>query len=443
MSFLLVPHSVTSSSAVIWVAAINEAFDPATAVLHGNGETHPFDQGVVWTSRNGTYTAQHQSITLQDLQSRRLYELELQVQNMVVAHGSVTTLPDHLPTVGEPPFTVLLGSCFCRLQDEAGNVGNTFSGLPVGQRPELKIFCGDQVYLDAQLNLPSRWPWPHTTSELEALFFENYLETWTQGGSPEGFRALLRQGANYFISDDHEFWNNAPNFAPLIPETWSEQGKREWKKVALSLFRLFQTSTSTAQLSVGSLSFLLIDTRINRDADERNFMARDDGKTLKDWVQGLTAPGVLVLGQPLFAEQRGLLGHAIDWGLPDYRQYANLARILTASQKSILILTGDIHCSRIAHCRLPSQAELVEVISSPLALVDQSVGGQRRQAPPRFPSFAIPGIGGMSVTTEFCEADNHFLTLEFAAQGNEIQVRIFYWPVSGGNAREIFQCKLQ
>src|SRR5215217_3887038 len=45
------------------------------------------------------------------------------------------------------------------------------------------------------------------------MLFDKYVANWTQvGGEDAGFRRLLADGANYFCSDDHEFWNNAPNF---------------------------------------------------------------------------------------------------------------------------------------------------------------------------------------------------------------------------------------
>ena len=59
----------------------------------------------------------------------------------------------HLPTFEEKPFTVLLASCFCKREDDEGAVGRTYAQLPAGSRPDVKILCGDQVYLDD--------PWAH------------------------------------------------------------------------------------------------------------------------------------------------------------------------------------------------------------------------------------------------------------------------------------------
>jgi hypothetical protein len=106
-------------------------------------------------------------------------------------------------------------------------VGRAYAQLPAGARPEVKILCGDQVYLDD--------PWvhylwhPHEITALEAEFVRNYRDTWTQ---EPGFRQLLAEGANYFAPDDHEYWNNAPQAATVIRDTWASTGRRDWFNTA-------------------------------------------------------------------------------------------------------------------------------------------------------------------------------------------------------------------
>ena len=88
------------------------------------------------------------------------------------------TLPKQVPSLEERPFTILLGSCFAQKKDGAGNVGRTFALLPSDVRPDLKLLCGDQVYLDA----PSFWTvFPAVTEgELKRRLLESYLAAWTQ-----------------------------------------------------------------------------------------------------------------------------------------------------------------------------------------------------------------------------------------------------------------------
>src|SRR6185295_1669857 len=120
-----------------------------------------------------------------------------------VATGSVTTLPRVLPTLGAKPFTVLLASCFARLHDEAGDVGHTFAQLPAATAPEIKILCGDQVYLDSPA---SYFLLRRSEATLAERFREHYARTWTQHEASEGFATLLRHGGTYCTADDHEFW---------------------------------------------------------------------------------------------------------------------------------------------------------------------------------------------------------------------------------------------
>src|SRR5947199_373783 len=100
-------------------------------------------------------------------------------------------------------------------------------------RPEVKVLCGDQVYLDS--------PWTHflwhlhDRDQLEADFFDNYARTWSLGVTPSGFQDFLSSAATYFISDDHEYWNSAPNLAPNIADTWTQARRDAWLAAARRL----------------------------------------------------------------------------------------------------------------------------------------------------------------------------------------------------------------
>jgi len=53
-----------------------------------------------------------------------------------------------------------------------------------------------------------------------------------------------------------------------------------------------------------------------------------DLQNLVAWIDGLTAPGVLVVGQPIFDVRHGFSGNFVDWGSPDYAQYRELVQAL-------------------------------------------------------------------------------------------------------------------
>jgi hypothetical protein len=451
MAYLVVPHEASASAATVWIGAIDEPFDPGHVRLVSALGEHPLPgQWQHWGAREGVHRLDYQRVTITGLQPRTLLPVQLLVNGQPQADACLTTLPDHLPTLDEKPFTVLLGSCFCQREDAEGAVGRTYAHLPAGARPEVKILCGDQVYLDD--------PWAHylwhthEITALEAEFLRNYRDTWTQ---EPGFRQLLTDGANYFTPDDHEYWNNAPNAATVIRDSWSSTGRREWFNTARQLYQMFQTPGPITTFGVGPLSFLIADTRSNRSPDLIDFMRQTDLQAVEQWIQHLPGPGILVLGQPVFREKTGhLQGTFADWNLPDYDQYGQLARMLAQSPHSIAILSGDVHYGRIAWCTFSSGRELIEVISSPMSLVDKQAEGDWEEAPGLFPPFALPAVVRAQVHTlakdTFSPIDSHFLTLEFSATGAHVRLTVRFWPVrrqgsraSGGVGETVYQRVLQ
>lgn len=153
MAFLVVPNEVRNdgsvSRAIVWLGAINENLHPATATLQYNAdEVAPNSGWQDFATHDGNYRIRYQRLTLTNLSARTLYDLTFRIGGSAVATASVTTLPDRLPVAGEKPFTVLLGSCDFHHEDKAGAVGQTYLHLPPGAEPDIKILCGDQVYLD-------------------------------------------------------------------------------------------------------------------------------------------------------------------------------------------------------------------------------------------------------------------------------------------------------
>jgi hypothetical protein len=430
MAYLVVPHEVSTSTATVWVGAIDEPFDPSQVRLVSNLGDHRLPPAWQhWGSQDGAHHLDYQRLPVMGLQPSTPMTVQLLVNGQPQADARLTTLPSQLPTLAEKPFIVLLGSCFCRGEDDAGTVGQAYAQLPGDARPDVKILCGDQVYLDD--------PWAHFlwhthgTSELEERFFRNYQDTWMQ---QPGFRQLLTQGANFFAPDDHEYWNNAPNAATVIRDTWSSSGRQQWFGLARQFYQMFQNPAPITTFNVGPLSFLIADTRSNRKPDQSDFMLPANLNAVAQWIQGLAGPGVLVVGQPVFMGQTGVLSGTFgDWNLPDYQQYGEFARLLAQSPHSIVILTGDVHYGRIACCTLTPGRDLMEVISSPMSLVDKQAEGAWEEAPSLFPPFAVPGMVQAPVHTlakeTFSPIHSHFLTLEYAATGTQVRVTVRLWPV--------------
>src|SRR5262249_8881620 len=99
-------------------------------------------------------------------------------------------------------------------------------------------------------------------------------------------------------------------------------------------------------------------------------------------------------------------------------------------------LDGGLHFGRRAPGQLPSGAELIEIISSPLSLVDRTVQGTWVEAPalpvaPPTSGAPIP-LSVMNTEEDFGPTDGHFLTLEFTRRGPGARLRLRYWPAFAG-----------
>ncbi|HUG47669.1 MAG TPA: hypothetical protein VMP67_04585 [Candidatus Limnocylindria bacterium] len=429
MSFLVVPHQATSSAVTIWVGAVR-GDEPRLELEVGREPSLPLDAG--WSSFQaaGAHHLWWQRVTVDGLAPGTRYPLRLLEQGAERAQGTAVTLPASLPRLDEQPFICLLGSCFALLNDQAGAAGAAYAALPAGARPSVKFLCGDQVYLDAPFPkyLFNVYPEPQLRSELLAT----YLASWTQAGDRRGFNELLRDGATWFCSDDHELWNNAPSPTPIVRATWWPlgDGGAAWLRAAGSLYDIFQTPSRSSSFEVGQLSFRVLDTRLGRLRDRSLFADAAAVSAVAGWVAGLQGPGVLVVGQPIFVAQTGLRGHLTDWGLADFGQFGELARALSASQHDVVVLTGDVHFGRVAGCRLPSGASLLEIIASPFALIDARFGGKWSRPPHTFPAAAVEGISPAPIwVSDHQLATNHFATLEFADDGGRVQLTMRAWPI--------------
>lgn len=388
--------------------------------------------------------------------------------------ATVTTLPESVP-LKDKPFKIMLGSCFYLPEDKEGLVGRTFYNLPENEQPEIKFLCGDQVYLDN--------PWQETTwnlaasfspkENMRALFFKKYLDTWTHIKNDEndqtkavgGFNLLLSHGANYFCSDDHEFWNNGPNFGGVgAALTALRSQRRWWFREASDLFRVFQSLAPWMTFDVKPLSFCIADTRINRSThkligldEDAVFMEPDDLLAVGEWIKNLQGPGVLVLGQLLmtdganwrktfqnlsgfsiFTRLKETFGDYFDFGLPDFpSQYNELCGYIRNSKHSIVLLSGDVHFGRVAVCNLSEdgQTKFVEVISSPMSVVrvNKKITGIGTYEPaPEFFGLEVESVPIALSNDPKPLSQSHFTTIEFSRNSltdAEIEMKVKSWNI--------------
>ncbi len=301
--------------------------------------------------------------------------------------------------------------------------------LPASHRPDVTFLCGDQVYLDAPF--PRYLHHAPGGDELRLELYEKYRANWAQPDRAEGYAEVLRHGATYFSADDHELWNNAPNKTPTVLKTWFGPWRREWSAVATELYDDFQSSARVMGFDIDQLSFLMADLRLDRTADRTRFHTAADHERVIDWISRLQGPGVLVLGQPVLADEAGWKGNITDWGLPDYRQYGSLVRAIQAAAHDIVVLTGDVHFGRIAGAVLPSGVNLYEIIASPFALVSTLLPRNWSAPPGRFPARPEAGTVGSPVwyRDDYRIEVDHFATVAFFGLGARVVMRVTAWPI--------------
>jgi len=242
MTYIIVPHEIGTTTTTLWIGAIHEGNVPNRPVqLELNGESRPMgDKWRAWQNFADTDPQDfapvdrrlHEAISKDEPIRERLYYQRLELEGLDVDEPyratlivddrkvddlnerlrscSFRTLPDKLPeTRSGSTFNILLGSCFYMPGDPDGMVGHTFDDLPETYGPHVKFLSWDQVYLDNPwYETTLKWNWSYRQpGAFRKMLLDKYLDTWTQ--SPDknsGFNRLLKEGANYFCSDDHEFW---------------------------------------------------------------------------------------------------------------------------------------------------------------------------------------------------------------------------------------------
>jgi hypothetical protein len=397
---LIVPGRPTSSSLTWWVLADSEA--PPVLALTGGGVAGPGTRvtGVGIPSDEST-AGRVFLVSSEGLDSDTAYRLSASDPEGNRDECRSRTLPGATET-GQP-FTFSLGSCYSVAQDKG--LGRDYPPPRHGDDgPDpvrFRILCGDQLYMDLSPNtgLPIVTPAPDP--------WKRYVEHW----SDARFRPFLAATPTLAMADDHEFWNDYPHSNAWL--LWDENRPRgplgSRMDRAFSVFQaglnleasqvpakpaalasLLGDQARTFAFTAGPGRFFFLDTRTGRT----RFDGKPSGFTRPEWLDRATAwlgalpgPGILVVSQPVVETQVGwfaLATHTMgDVNLPDYQDdFARLWKALMAAPHDVLVLSGDIHWSRlyrIAAGTRPDHAVL-EVISSPLSLIpgSQSKTGEAR-----------------------------------------------------------------
>ncbi|MFJ4192776.1 alkaline phosphatase D family protein [Pseudomonas sp. NPDC089534] len=382
----------------------------------------------------------------------------------------VTSLPASVPERLKGSFKILLASCYCSVTDGV-DVGRFIQGLKV--KPDMALFAGDQVYLDA----PAWEHLPQTEDALRQALSDKYRRNWLSemtGGV--GLQQGLSKAPAYCLPDDHEFWNNYP---------WSQFWKdgtqtaptpsgavNLWAEAARDLYADYQqggtdpAAKTSFRLDIEPLSMLFLDMRSQRLADFKHpqgLMPAQAEADFKSWANGLINSqqkgqpriGVLASGQTLSASA-AFLDEIGDAELANYetqyRMIIDTLDLLGQHGIQVVFLTGDVHWSRVmqASNTKTSRTCLTEVICSPTSLVptpvvDQlkkagnvlrGVIGNRQQWPLHAdPEDAPAFFGGKAFrSVEPVRPQgwrgNHVALVEFARSGFGVELKVTYYPIT-------------
>jgi hypothetical protein len=317
------------------------------------------------------------------------------------------SLPDRIDGPESGGVSFLFGSCFWRNNDREGAYEVGVRDLTKLWNPVFKLLMGDQVYQD--------WPVDVLRDDSPVRrYADRYAEYW---GDP-GYQRILTAQPNFFMADDHEFWNDYPERQWHLARSWMAEDRARYGRAADDLYWYYQRCANPGpgtldpdqprwySFAVGQVGFFVADTRSVRTSvhdGDPHFMSQAEWRDLEAWAAALQGPGVLVLGQPMFSGFGGTRDHK----LPDFADdYGRLCRLFegTAAPRDagrephdILMLSGDIHVGR--HClgrfaASPSSVEVHELVSS----ASSQIGRMWKPDPKSPPTKLAARFGSRSFT---------------------------------------------
>jgi hypothetical protein len=251
---------------------------------------------------------------------------------------TTTTLPRALPPQG---LTISVATCYFDGYRRDGSLQRALTVPRWGQLPVLNVWAGDNLYMDVPPAATADDPVGHT--------LERYLHYFLDSDYAS-LRALAPTLTTY---DDHEYWNNYPQHVPWLGRSWDGQWKG-YRDAGLEATKLFQSQlnpqtggTGHYTLRLPPLELFVLDTRSHRTRTHfgpPRLLAPGSLAAFQDWSRKLTGPGVLVLGQPMWIGP----GNDFDLNLPAYAaEYAALWRALREAPYDMLVVSGDVHHSRV------------------------------------------------------------------------------------------------
>jgi hypothetical protein len=191
---------------------------------------------------NARFFYQHATVT--GLVADTSYHVTVEVEGRGRAGCIARTLPSSLSP--RRALRVFAGSCYDFGTDPEDRMDKAYKRIFADHPADLTLLVGDQVYADA----PTVRYMLHSQRNPRADLLLKYWTTWgmsrpkplaawqrvllrqPQPARRSGLRAVLGAGPNYFLPDDHEFWNNWPNQAVTARHSYAAilRGRREARR---------------------------------------------------------------------------------------------------------------------------------------------------------------------------------------------------------------------
>ena len=352
---LIIGH-VTTSTAKVWIKANGVATTATvtlTPALDDKKGNKPKIANILFGA-DSYYTGVTEFSNL-DPDSHYTCKVIFDQKTAQPVEGTLRTMPEAADEIN-----FLLGSCHLSLfTDHVSPEFRRIAEIAKLENSRFLLTCGDQMYIDTAVH-----PFWITSRDDYA---ERYEETWH---SPE-LKQVFGNLSQYMIIDDHEIYNDFSN------ENLSRKQQQlfTW---ASDAYKIFQHAHNPGvpdkfyySFECAHADFFVMDARTERTG---NYMiSNEQFDTLKSWINDTATKDkikIIVSSVPLITQLDQEQQNDKWSGAKYIAQRDKILKVLMeASNKKIVILSGDIHLSSHAYITYEVNGKtyrINELISSPI-----------------------------------------------------------------------------
>lgn len=306
------------------------------------------------------------------------------------------TFPARLPAKG---ISVALASCYYEAFGRDKDYLKLLQAAPGYGPLSAKLLVGDNIYVDV-----GGAPGQARSGAEETI--GRYLQYYWRSG----YADVLSYLPTFCLWDDHELWNNFPEWQIHLARSMDAGGRDDYMRAGLGALKLFQAALNPPPAARSGLSYrfdippvscFALDLRAGRTsmkAPKPRMTSEAELLAFQRWAGQLKGPGIALFGQPLWIKK----GDWKDYQPPDFaREYAAIWEALASAPYDILVLSGDVHHSRLLEIEVGDGRRVWELVSSPACMIPtmESIAARSHDVqdrgaigfPGEFPGEAKPG----------------------------------------------------